>query len=886
MKFFIPAMLILAIFGVADPAAGQEEQTLWLVPHFHHDIAYMQPEPWLNFEAAVMIEWLVWLAQTDPDFKFVVDQVVPIEHYIDVLPHGRENLAALIQEGRLEIPGAMYIQPDLELATGESYVRQIELGQQFYEETFGIRATGMWNIDSFGHPESLPQICAKSGLQYAVFQRNENRLELDPTFIWRSPDGSELPTLWLAAGTGYDLGRWIGTTRDMIIERETIKGVIDLLWEKPHPCGQMLAPCGQDQWFAGWAITEVAQAWNDDPPEGYPVRLVVGTPSEFFQAVAECEDALPVYEADFQTDWNGYYASRIDLKQQLRAAENGVQTWEKVDALTSLMGISKAESEQDATWQLLLVNEFHDTLPGSTLDRNIKRALERYEQAETSIENGIGEGLQAMAAAMDTSTVPDADRALVLFNPLAKPRPGPQRLRVELPEGWETFAIVDGIGNEIAFQNITGSDNELALDLDLPALSFTTLYLRPGVEPVESPQEIVDNGLELENGLLRLEFNDQGTLTAIVPLVEGLPAASGLLNELTCEADQGDVYSFNRMETLEIRGTTSDFAANVTRYQGPVLSRIVAAGPFVDSEISRETRLAAGSTDIYFRTGIDWRGNDSRIAATFDLLSGLGTLTTSIPYGFIERAEGGRYDGWAVLEWADYSGAEGGFTMANRGIPYATAQAGKYSMLLLRAMGKLYDIPIPLGQMHGLHVFEYGLHPHGGNWEDTQSFLLGWEMNRPVESRLTGIHEGALPAQFSLFEIEGRAVDTVFRTQNGGYELRLFHNASAAEPLRIRFSDRIEVRETWLTDLRGERLERLDVADGVVEKEAAPQEIVTLWLDLAWLSAEADDDTADDDATDDDATDDDIADDDSTGSDDDDDSSTSSEQANDGGCGC
>ena len=104
------------------------------------------------------------------------------------------------------------------------------------------------------------------------------------------------------------------TTGIMSVEFENVKEVFDELADKPHPCGHILVPCGTDMVFAWWAITDVAEAWNRDPPEGYPVVLRVGTPVEFFEALAGCEEELPVYDLDFQTNWNAYYASRITMK--------------------------------------------------------------------------------------------------------------------------------------------------------------------------------------------------------------------------------------------------------------------------------------------------------------------------------------------------------------------------------------------------------------------------------------------------------------------------------------------------------------------------------------------------------------------------------------------
>ncbi len=841
------ATLTLAwCFAPSGYAFAQGEDVMWLVPHFHHDVSYKMGQDVMDFLAAVMTHLLVGKWGNDPQFKFVIDQVRPVQAYMGLFPHETPDLHRALASGRVEVPGAMYVQPDLELAMGESYVRQIRLGKRFFQETFGVEPVGCWNIDSFGHSIQLPQILSKSGIRHMAFARNETRRGIHPDFFWESPDGSRVLTHWMCIDIEelvrqYFSGALLGLSRCMKWEFDKVKALYDKAMEKPRPGGNILVPCGTDMVYLGHALTDLVEAWNDHPPDGYPLKLRIATPSEFFDEMRTHADALPVYDMDFQTTWKGYYVSRIDYKQKMRQAENALLSWEKVATLAHVEGDPYPVRSIEAAWEDVLEAQFHDLLPGSTVDRAIRHYLRRMDRSIRKGRAGAAGTLKYLAGLVDTRAGPASGQVLVIFNPVSWARTEPVTVALNLGGSGFLPRLLNASGREIPYQ-ISAVDMEreagvncttaVTLAVELPPFGIACVFVDRTSPPSLDPREVETGGPILETDHYRVVFNEQGTVEALEDRQQGVPLLKpdGLANALHVEEDFGSVYRLRLEDAGSRMASTEDpeYEFGLAFRSGPVFLRAVATGPFLDSTLTREVRVYHASRRIDFLTTLDWQGSQKKVMALFALAGDAEGFTTSIPYGFQERPDGDVVSGYAATLWADYSDRDRGVTLATRGLPYVSCLGGDLSLMLMRATARFtQEDDVPLAQMHGTQRFVYSILPHEGTWSESGSFRLGWELNTPPLSVSTGRHDGRIPPVFSWLSTSENLVAAAMEIQEGALRMRLLEALGQEGIGEVRLNGGLRSGDVRLTDLTGREIgpAPVHVHEGRFTHAFKPQEI-------------------------------------------------------------
>jgi len=820
VKFFACCLVLASWFVSPGKACAQSEDVMWLVPHFHHDVTYKMDQEVMDCLASIMTHVLVGNWRTDPRFTFVIDQVRPVRAYMDVYPHETADLHKALGSVRAEVPGAMYVQPDLELAMGESYVRQIRLGKRFFKETFGIEPVGCWNIDSFGHSIQLPQILSKSGIRHMAFARNETRPWIHPDFFWESPDGSRVLTHWMCIDVAelvrqYFSGALLGISRCMQWEFDKVKVLYDKAREKPRVGGNILVPCGTDMVYLGNALTDLVDEWNRHPPEGYPVKLRMATPSEFFHAVGSHADALPVYDMDFQTTWKGYYVSRINYKQKMRQAENGLLTWEKAATLAHSEGERYPAQGIEAAWEDVLEAQFHDLLPGSTVDPAILHYLQRIDGAVSEGREGAEKALEYLAGLVDTRAGPATDEVFILFNPVSWERREPVTLELDLGEPGFPPRLLDASGQEIPYQIPVGAAEEkgstaVTLAVDLPPFGITCIFVDRTSPPAQDPHEVPNSGPVMETAHYRMVLNGQGTVEILEDRQEGVPLLKlgGLANTIHVEDDLGTVYRLRHEDAGSRVASTEDseYGFDLAFHSGPVLLRATATGPFFDSTLTREVRVYRASRRIDFITTLDWQGEQKKVIARFPFAGDSEGITTSIPYGFQARPDGDIVSGYAATLWADYGHQDRGVTLATLGLPYFSSLKGDVSLMLMRATARFTrDDDVPLAQMHGRQRFVYSILPHQGTWQESGTHRLGWELNTPPIFVSTGNHAGRIPPVFSWMSTSANLVAPAVEVRDGAVWLRVLEALGQEGTGGVLLNGGLRPGEVRLTDFTGKR---------------------------------------------------------------------------------
>ncbi len=470
--------------------------TMYMVSHFHYDPV------WWNTQAAYTSGWddLVWAqdrrdtfqhtglvlveahlerARLDPDYKFVLAEVDYLKPFWDLYPDRREELRGLLAEGRLEIVGGTYNEPNTNLTAYETAVRCAVYGVGFQREVFGAAPESAWQLDVFAHDPSFPSVMASCGVTSSSWARgpfhqwgpkhhtgSTTWMQFPSEFEWLSPDGKGLLTSYMpdhySAGWQLDLA----DTLDGAIER-AYNLFCDLAAVSATKA--TLLPVGTDYTPPNKWVTQLAREWSQR--YAWP-RFVAGLPKEFFAAVraelAESGRVPSPQTREMGPIYTGKDVSFIDTKQANRLGETTMVEAEKFAAFALALGYPYPERAADKAWRQLVFNSHHDGITGSESDQVYLDLLGGWREAYELADGVRNYALKAIASHINTggpdnggpdkggpdkggSATGSSHRQAVVFNSLAYPRTDLVETVVSLPErGARSVAVRDGAGHELA----------------------------------------------------------------------------------------------------------------------------------------------------------------------------------------------------------------------------------------------------------------------------------------------------------------------------------------------------------------------------------------------------------------------------------------------------
>lgn len=458
-----------------------------------------------------------------PEMKFTATSSAFLEWIEAVAPDMFEEIRQRVREGRWELTGGWFLEPDCILPCGEAFARQGLYAQRYLKEKFGRIAVTGSNVDSFGHNPMLPQLLAKSGMKEYVFMRP--RLEI-PVFIWESMDGSRVSAISLPS----EYTTWF---------YEQTKEAVELASAAADKEGLSSVPCCFGVGNHGGGPTkknvEAVHRLQEEMPDK---ELKFGSFREFFDSLSVDEKAaLPVKKSYFDKINTGCYIMDSILKQNNRRAE---QRLLQMDALTSMERLftdvpaaASVKKEQMGLWKTLLFNQFHDTLGGTTIKSARDEAIMQFSRVQSEAKRRWVLSMQHMMRQMDTR---GEGFPLIFFNPSGKDWDGPVCAEVN----WfcrDGLILTDPSGREIPYQRVhtmakvrnynIGGRRGIIFDAHIPALGFAVYRMQIGesrlcddsresggewllTAETEQPQPVI-----LENGRIRAVFNGSGYLASL-----------------------------------------------------------------------------------------------------------------------------------------------------------------------------------------------------------------------------------------------------------------------------------------------------------------------------------------------------------------------------------
>src|SRR3954454_23783514 len=475
------------------------ERVLHMIGNAHIDPVWLWQWPEGYQEVRATFQSAIDRLDEYPDFVFTCDSSLFFEWVEESDGSLFERIRERIAEGRIQVVGGWWIEPDCNIPCGESYVRQALYGQRYLHDRFGITATTGANLDSFGHNASIPQILRGSGIDSYVFLRpgpREKDMEA-PVFWWESADGSRV--------LAYRIPHEYCAPRDDIGDHVD-KAVASL----PDQPGEYAVFYGVGNHGGGPTRANLDQiARMSESPE-LPA-LEVSSLRRFFDGVLADGGAHPTVRGELQHHSRGCYTTHSGIKRWNRRAEALLQRAEKWCVIAHALGLRPYPHEElTHAWKLLLFNQFHDTIAGTSIAPAYDDARDQIGHASSVAAAAFNAAVQSIASLIAIEQEEEM-RPVVVFNP----HPWTLRADVEIEYTWlrpEGAHVVDDSGEHVPMQmtrpltTMSSSRGRLVFPVEIPPLGYRTYRVRKG--SIEG-EPLAATSARMENGHLLVELDPQ-----------------------------------------------------------------------------------------------------------------------------------------------------------------------------------------------------------------------------------------------------------------------------------------------------------------------------------------------------------------------------------------
>ncbi len=707
-----------------DVSAYGHTGRLACVAHSHLDVAYH----WKIIQSVqknartCLIQ--LRMMERHPDFLYSHSQAWTYEQLEQYHPHLFEQVKQRIAEGRWEIVGGLYVEPDCNIPSVESLIRQVVYGKRYFLAKFGVEIDNCWLPDVFGNSPCLPQVLKAGGIDYFISNKmstwNDTNEFPHNNFRWRGLDGSEV----LATVPPVHFNAWMEPAQ-----------VLDN-WNQfldKHVCTESLQMYGYGD--GGGGITEELLAHFrglQRMPEMPRLRLTTAK-DYLHNQLGGNRDQLAVWDGELYLEMHrGTFTTKGGLKKLNRESEFIAYETEAACAAASLNGDAyPAEAIREA-WKLILLNQFHDILPGSHTHPVHHEAVEIYRRANEQLSELYRQAMDRLAPLSDKHD-------LCIFNAFSDAREG---LAYIEPGSEATLqAVMDQSGRFYPAQQqaIPGSETPRTIVKvpGVPGLGF--LYLRDiSHQQIEQLQSGFTAGHDrLENRFFSLSFDDAMQLVSVHDKRRSREVLAGgaIGNDWQLFQDMPGIYN-----AWDILPNYEDHPLDAGRWQfagvvenGPLSAAVKLTRQFGLSRAEQVIRLHADLPRIDFETWIDWRETEKLLKVAFPVSVKSRIFTTDTSAGGFER-DNHRNTTWqqakfevCTHKWTDLSEGRFGVSVMSDCKYGCDVKGNVIRLSLLKSPIR----PDPVSDK-GEHRFTYSLYTHDGDWRSGGVVEAAYDLNRPM----------------------------------------------------------------------------------------------------------------------------------------------------------
>ena len=798
----------------------QRDGLLHLCGHSHLDLVYLWTHAEYERKLGRTHATALRMMERYPEYIFSQSQPQMYSRMKELYPEMYEEVKKRIAEGRWEAIGAFWVEPDCNLISGESMIRQILHGVNFLKEEFGITPRTAWIPDVFGNAWSMPQILVKCGLKYFVTHKMDIWNDTNPwdrhVFWWEGPDGSRVfstvpPTHFIGTCEPDHLNaHWDKFSH----KTEVPESLFCYGWGDggggPDP--EMLEYCKRYRHFPGVV-------------GGRMSTIEEGLERMHDHAVKAGGDIPVINDELYLEEHRGVYTTKARLKKLNRWAEI---LYRDAELFSSLAPVKYPAQEFDRGWKELLTTQFHDSLPGTHVSEAYEELLEMYDRIYGIGNSALDKALKSITDRIDTT---GPGRPVVVFNSLRFRRD--TVARIPCPEG--EVHILDDRGNEVVSQVTddfeTGEKILIFEARDLPGIGFRVFHLVEGPGCEHSKPVSVDDKY-LENQRIRIAFNDRGEVISLFDKVAGRecidPENGGnilqMFEDMPGTFDAWDIEKHYEDTEFELPP-----ASVRVLEEGPLQSSLLIQRRFMDSDMKQRVVLSRDGRRVEFRTWINWKERHKLLKMRFHTNIRSRRAVYDIPFATIDRPvtrnnshEEAKFE-VPAHQWMDLSQTDHGLSLLTDCKYGYEARDRMIGLTLLK--GPVF--PDPQSDQEE-HHFIYALYPHPGSWREAGTIDEAADLNIHAYTVIAEAHNGTLPPVHSLISIEGDGVSLEAMKQaeaSDDYVIRLVERNGSQTCVKVRCNK--PVHKVFECDLLEEDLGEVRTEEGTFEFDIKPYEIRT-----------------------------------------------------------
>ena len=765
------------------------------IGHTHIDCAWLWTFRQTREKVQRSFSTVLELMRRYPEYKFMSSQALLYKYLREEAPALYREVGERIREGRWECEGAMWVEADCNLSSGESLVRQVLYGKRFFRDEFGVDNRILWLPDVFGYSAALPQILRKSGVDWFVTSKigwnDTNRMPYD-TFRWRGIDGTEINSHFIISQKASRGHTTTQSTYNGIPDAKMLIGTYKRYSQK-HLSNENFIPVGFGDGGGGPTAEhlELIRRGRRGVP-GCPEAKVefVGDFLSRLEKKLENNPDVPTWQGELYLEFHrGTYTTMARNKRNNRRAELLYQNAELM--ATALFGDPFPKARLHEGWENILSNQFHDVIPGSSIKAVYDQCDIDYP-AIFAIGNAVVDGAQKkIAASLDRS------HGYVIFNPLS----------------FEGNGLVKINGKSVRVGGIAPLGYSVTSDLC-------------------DTNNVTINGHTVENDVLCVTFDDAWHIASIYDKVNDRQVlkAGELGNQLRIYADYPDTYdawewqSYSRESYRTVDNVISTEVVDDGARRG---IRIVRT--FDRSTITQTIWFADGTARIDFETHVDWHQRHQMLKAAFPVDVNADKATYEIQFGTVERPthsntswDKARFEVCAQ-KFADLSEGGYGVSLINDCKYGHDVHDGIMQLSLLRSP----TYPNPEADQ-GEHTFTYSLYPHSGTLAESDTAKQAYALNQPMAALPAVGSCDTVPTSFSAVALDTDHVicETVKEAEDGdGTVIRLYECKNVRGNVTVTLG--IPAQKVMLCDLMENPIREIPLQDGAFPYPISGFEIAT-----------------------------------------------------------
>jgi alpha-mannosidase len=780
-------------------------------------------------------------------------------------PETFEKVRRKVKEGTWEIVGGAWVEPDGNMPSGESFVRQFLLGKRYFMEKFGVDVKVAWFPDSFGYAWTLPQIMRKSGMEFFLTQKmlwNDTTAFPHYFFRWTSPDGSSI------------LAHEMVGAYDEKVSEQRILEQLKQLKARDH-IDDLLVLFGEGD-HGGGVTEDMIQRALEFVNGDKPAQGSFTTSMDYLKATTRKlgNDRMPEVDDELYFQFHrGTYTTQARTKRNNRKAECLLEVAEKFATVARLMGRPYPASELNEAWRRLLLNQFHDILPGSSIPEVYKDSQMDFDSIFRTANEVVSSSLKAIASGVDTS---GDGRSILVFNPLSWSRSG--IVEVQTRELGDGSVIVDQAGRVLSSQAVEGNKT-IFMAQEVPSIGYKEYravlgrakkHRRTSLSSTERKDEIrIENEflivrIDRRTGLLKSVFDKRRHR-------EVLQRPGGLIQVFednpvrgrTCVNSRIDAAVFDAWELFiyqqegGVKCIELDEPVDLKLVEkGPIRARVQAKYVYAqkgrpNSKFAQEIILCDSSPLVEFRLDVDWHAEHRLAKVAFPLAVSSDFTTYEIPYGHITRrnpispnatlAERSKYEA-PGQKWIDHTAEDEsygvsllndckyGFDVGNDVMRMTLLRSAEYPFALRAAFG-LPPVKGAEEQLtdQGEHHVAYALYPHAAGFKEALTAKRAYEFNYPMLPALEPSHRGRLPKALSFITThpENVILTTVKKAEDTNDVILRVYETSGKDT-DVTFDLAWTPKKAAVTDLMEAATSKVPVKGRAVGVRATGHEIATV----------------------------------------------------------